>query len=329
MNAKTICILLASTLCSGIAAAAETPGKSPYPAKPVRVIIGTSASGGTDFTARIFGQKLSDLWGQSVVMDNRPGATGMIGMGMVAHANPDGYTLSIMNVGHLIMTAITEKPPFDPGRDLLPVSIIATTPVMLVVHPSVPARTIQEFIALAKRQPGKMSYASGGIAGVQHMSTELLMQEAKIKLLHVPYKGTGPGLIELIAGQVQLTLTSVPSLMPHVNAGRLRPLAVTGERRVSAAPNVPTFKESGLPGVFVVIWYGLLAPARTPSAIVDRIARSVAEVAAMPDVKERMTRSGAEPVGSKPSEFGPYFRSERTRWVKIAKQANIKPASSR
>lgn len=328
MSGKITGILIASILCSASAAAAQ-PGTSTYPTKPVRVIVGTSASGGTDFAARIFGQKLAELWGQSVVLDNRPGATGMIGMGLVAHANPDGYTLSVMNVGHLIMTAITEKPPFDLGRDLLPVSIIATTPVMLVVHPSVSASTIQEFIALARKQPGKMSYASGGIAGVQHMSTELLMQEAKIKLLHVPYKGTGPGLIDLIAGQVQLTLTSVPSLMPHVNAGRLRALAVTGEQRVSAAANVPTFKESGLPGVFVVIWYGLLAPSHTPPAIVDRIASSVAQVAAMPDVKERMTRSGAEPVGSKPSEFGPYFRSERVRWVKIAKQANISAESSR
>jgi len=333
MNARMMsCILLASMLCNGIAAAAETSGKNPgndaYPTKPVRVIISTSASGGTDFAARVYGQKLTEMWGQSVVMDNRPGATGMIGMDVVARGNPDGYTLLVMNVGHLITAAISEKLPFDVGRDLLPLSIIATTPVILVVHPSVPARSIKDFIALSKAQPGKLSYASGGTAGVQHMSTELFKQEAKIDLLHVPYKGTGPGLVDLLGGQVQLTLTSVPSVVPHINAGKLRALAVTGERRVPATPDVPTFKESGLPGVFVVIWYGLMAPSRTPPAIVDRIARSVAEAAAMPDVREKMVRGGAEAVGNKPSEFGPYFRSERTRWVKIAKQANIRLESS-
>ena len=323
---RIACLLAAFAAGTGIAVAAETPGKgqAAFPTKPVRVIISTSPAGGTDFSARIFGDKLSQIWGQSVVMDNRPGATGMIGMGVVAQANPDGYTLLVMNVGHLITAALTSKLPFDVGRDLLPVSVIATTPVMLVVNPSVPARTIQEFIALAKKQPGKMSYASGGIGGVQHMSTELLKQEAKIDLLHVPYKGTGPGLIDLIGGQVQLTLTSVPSLVPHIKSGKLRALAVTGDKRVSATPDVPTFKESGLPGVSVVIWYGLLAPTGTPPAIVNRIAGSVAEAAAAPDVREKMVRSGAEPVGSKPAEFGPYFRSERARWVKLAKQANIR-----
>jgi tripartite-type tricarboxylate transporter receptor subunit TctC len=321
---KIISTVLACLAGSGIAAAAETKAPPAYPTKPVRVIISTSASGGTDFAARIYGEKLTQMWGQSVVMDNRPGATGMIGMGVVAQANPDGYTLLVMNVGHLITAALTTKLPFDIGRDLLPVSVIATTPVILVVHPAVPARTIQELVELARKQPGRMSYASGGTGGVQHMSTELLKQEAKIDLLHVPYKGTGPGLIDLLGGQVQLTLTSVPSVMPHVNAGKLRALAVTGEKRLSAAPSVPTFRESGLPGVSVVIWYGLLAPTGTPPAIVDRIARSVAEVAASADVKEKMVRSGADAVGNKPSEFGPYFRSERARWVKLARQANIR-----
>jgi tripartite-type tricarboxylate transporter receptor subunit TctC len=313
-------ILIVSLAVPSAAAAADVA----YPTKPVRVIISTSPSGGTDFAARIYGEKLTQMWGQSVVMDNRPGATGMIGMGVVAQANPDGYTLLVMNVGHLITAALTTKLSFDVGRDLLPVSVIATTPVILVVHPAVPARTIQELVELARKQPGKMSYASGGTGGVQHMSTELLKQEAKIDLLHVPYKGTGPGLIDLLGGQVQLTLTSVPSVMPHVNSGKLRALAVTGEKRLSAAPTVPTFRESGLPGVSVVIWYGLLAPTGTPPAIVDRIARSLAEVAASPDVKEKMVRSGADAVGNKPSEFGPYFRSERARWVKLAKQANIR-----
>jgi len=331
-----IATLFLAVFC--LPAAAETPFKSSakenstknaYPAKPVRVIICTSASGGTDFAARIFGQKLSELWGQSVVMDNRPGATGMIGMDAMAHATPDGYTLLVMNVGHLITAALSDNLNFDVGKDLLPLSLIARTPILLVVHPSVKAHTIQEFIALAKAQPGKLAYASGGTGGIQHLSTELFKREAGIDLLHVPYKGSGPGIIDLLGGQVQLTMTSVPSLLPHVNSGKLRALAVTGAGRLSAAPGVPTFREAGLPGVSAEIWYGLLAPSRTPRDIVDRVAKSVAEAAKMRDVKDRMVRSGAESVGNAPAEFGAYFKSERDKWVKVARQANIKLETSR
>lgn len=295
-----------------------------YPTKPVRVIISTSPSGGTDYAARMFGQKLSEMWGQSVVLDNRPGATGMIGLDVVAHANPDGYTLLVMNVGHLITAALSEKLNFDVMKDFTPVSIVATTPVLLVVHPSVNARTIQELIALAKSQPGKLLYASGGPGGVQHVATELLKQEAKIDLVHVPYKGTGPSLIDLLSGEVHLTLTSVPSVVGHVNSGKLRALALTGNSRLVALPNVPTFREAALPGVAVEIWYGLLAPSRTPAWIVDRIAGSVARVAGMSDMKEKMSRGGADPVGNTPAQFAAYFKAEREKWLKVARHANIK-----
>jgi tripartite-type tricarboxylate transporter receptor subunit TctC len=197
------------------------------------------------------------------------------------------------------------------------------------VHPAVNARTIQELVALAKAQPGKLNYASGGAGGVQHLSTELFKQEAKIELVHVPYRGTGPSLIDLLAGQVQLTLTSVPSVLPHVQSGKLRALAITGNSRLPAVPSVPTFNESGLPGVSVEIWYGLLAPSRTPAAIVDRISKSVAEVAHMSDFKEKMSRSGAEPVGNTPAQFAAYFKSEREKWVKVAREANVKIDTTR
>lgn len=308
---------------------ADGAAKTAYPTKPVRVIVSTSPSGGTDYTARMFGQKLSELWGQSVVMDNRPGATGQIGLDLVAHATPDGHTLLVMNVGHLITAALSEKLSFNVSSDFTPVSVLAMTPVILVVHPSVNARTIQEFIALAKARAGKLIYASGGNGGVQHLSTELLKQEAGIDLLHVPYKGTGPGVIDLLAGQVQLTMTSAPSVLPHVNSGKLRALAVTGNARLPAAPSVPIFKEVGLPGVSMVIWYGLLAPSRTPRDIVDRIAKSVAAVASMSDVKEKMSRGGADPVGSAPAHFGAYYQSEREKWVKVARQAGITLTQSR
>lgn len=310
-------------------AVSERSSGDVYPSKPVRIIISTSPSGGTDYAARMFGQKLSEIWGHSVVLDNRPGATGMIGLDVVAHANPDGYTLLVMNVGQLITAALSEKLNFDVMKDLTPISIIATTPVILVVHPSVNARTIQELIALAKAQPGKLLYASGGAGGVQHVATELLKQEAKIDFVHVPYKGTGPGLIDLLSGQVQLTLTSVPSVVPHINSGKLRALALSGNTRVAAVPSVPTFKESGLPDVAVEIWYGLLAPSRTPAWIVDRIARSVAEVANMSDLKEKMSRGGADPVGNTPAQFAAYYKSEREKWVRVTRSANIKLDSAR
>lgn len=300
-----------------------------YPTKPVRIIISTSPSGGTDYAARMFGQKLSEVWGHSVVLDNRPGATGMIGLDVVAHANPDGYTLLVMNVGHLITAALSEKLNFDVMKDFTPVSVIATTPVILVVHPSVNARTVQELVTLAKSQPGKLLYASGGAGGVQHVATELFKQEANIDLVHVPYKGTGPSLIDMLSGQVHLTLTSVPSVVPHISSGKLRALAVTGNARVGALASVPTFRESGLPGVAVEIWYGLLAPSRTPAWIIDRIARSVAEVANMSDMKEKMSRGGTDAVGNSPAQFAPYFRSEREKWVKVTRQANIRLDSAR
>jgi tripartite-type tricarboxylate transporter receptor subunit TctC len=293
-----------------------------YPTKPVRVIVSTSASGGTDFVARLMGQKLTEALGQSVVIDNRPGATGLIGMEIVARSAPDGHTLLVINVGHL-MAALLRDASFDITKDLMPISLLASTPVMLVMHPSVPARTLAEFLALAKSQPRKINYASGGLGGVQHLATELLKREAGIDLLHVPYKGTGPGLVDLLAGQVQVTLTSVPSVIPYVKAGRLRAVAVTGQTRLPGAPDIPTFSESGLPGVDVVIWYGLLAPLNTPRPVIDKLTRSINQIVKSSDMRERMLRDGADPVGSSPVEYARYFKSEREKWLKVLRQIGL------
>jgi tripartite-type tricarboxylate transporter receptor subunit TctC len=293
-----------------------------YPTKPIRVIVSTSASGGTDFVARIMGQKLTEALGPSVVIDNRPGATGLIGIEIAGRAVPDGYTLLIINVGHL-MAGLLRDANFELTKDLLPTSLLASTPVMLVMHPSVPARTLADFLALAKSQPAKINYASGGIGGVQHLATELLKREAGIDLLHVPYKGTGPGLVDLLAGQVQITLTSVPSVLPYVKAGRLRAVAVTGKARLSSAPDIPTFAESGLPGVDVVIWYGMLAPLNTPRPIIDKLARTIDQIAKSPEVREKMVRDGADPVGSSPAEFTKYVKSEREKWLKVLRAIGL------
>jgi tripartite-type tricarboxylate transporter receptor subunit TctC len=293
-----------------------------YPTKSIRVIVPTSASGGTDFVARIMGQNLAEALGQSVVIDNRPGATGLIGMETVARAAPDGYTFLIMNIGHLV-AALLRDGSADITKDLLPTSNLASTPVMLVVHPSLPAKSLAEFLALAKSQPGKINYASGGIAGVQHLSTELLKREAGVDLVHVPYKGTGPGLVDLLAGQVQVTLTSVPSVLPYVNAGRLRAFAVTGQARLAGAPDVPTFAESGLPGVNMVIWYALFAPLETPRTVIDKVVTTISRIAKSPDVRERMMRDGADPIGNTPAEFSKYFRSEREKWLKVTRESGL------
>ena len=268
------------------------------------------------------GQKLTEALGPSVVIDNRPGATGLIGMEIVGHAVPDGYTLLIINVGHQ-MAGLLRDASFDLTKDLLPTSLLASTPVMLVMHPSVPAKNLAEFMALAKAQPGKINYASGGTGGVQHLATELLKREAGIELLHVPYKGTGPGLVDLLAGQVQVTLTSVPSVLPYAKAGRLRAVAVSGQARLASAPDVPTFAESGLPGVDVVIWYGMLAPLNTPRTVIDKLARAIGLIAKSPEVREKMVRDGADPIGSSSVEFTTYVKSEREKWLKVLREIGL------
>jgi len=310
-------LLAAAAIASSAFADAQT-----YPAKPVRVIVSTSASGGTDAVARIFAQKLTDALGQTFVIDNRGGATGMIGMDIVANAAPDGYTLLVMNVGHL-MSALTRDASYDMNRVYAPVTELGSTPSILAVNPSVPARTLADFVKLAKAQPGKILYASGGQGGVQHFSTVLFEREANIKLMHVPYKGTGPGIIDLLGGQVQMTLTSMPPIVPHVRAGKLRGLAVTSRTRSSSLPDVPTFAESGLPGVDVQIWYGMFAPPKTPRAIVDRLAGAAAAVAKMPDIREKLTSQGAVPYGSTPAQLAAYAKSERDKWVKVGRDAGL------
>jgi tripartite-type tricarboxylate transporter receptor subunit TctC len=293
-----------------------------YPTKPVRVIVSTSASGGTDAVARIFAQKFTDALGQTFVIDNRGGATGMIGMDIVANAVPDGYTLLVMNVGHL-MSALTRDASYDMNRVYAPVTELGSTPSILAVHPGVPAKTLADFVKLAKSQPGKILYASGGQGGVQHFSTVLFEREANIKLMHVPYKGSGPGIIDLLGGQVQMTLTSMPPIVPHVKAGKLRGLAVTSKARSSSLPDVPTFAESGLPGVDVQIWYGMFAPPKTPRAVVDKLASTAATIAKMPDIQEKLASQGAVAYGSTPAQLAAYAKSERDKWVKVGRDAGL------
>ncbi|MBM3344109.1 MAG: tripartite tricarboxylate transporter substrate binding protein [Betaproteobacteria bacterium] len=294
-----------------------------YPNKPIRFLVGVAPGGGTDFMARLVGQKLSDAWGQPVVVDNRIGATGLIAMEMLAKAAPDGYTLIVFNVGHMMSAHLARKVSFNPVKDFAPVSLMANGTSMLGVHPSIPARTVREFVAHAKTRPGKLNYASGGVGGIQHLATELLKREAGINLVHVPYRGSGPGTLALVSGQVDVFLTNILALLPLARSGKVTGLAVTGAKRVPAAPDVPTFAEAGFPSVDVSLWQGMFAPAGTPPAVLDKLSRTIAKAVNTPEVTQLLEKQGAEPAGSTPAEFGRFVQQERERWLQVVRDAKI------
>lgn len=294
-----------------------------YPNKPIRFLVGVAPGGGTDFMARLVAQRVNDALGQPVVVDNRIGATGLIAMEMLAKAAPDGYTLIVFNVGHMMSAHLARKVAFNPVKDFAPVSLMANGTSMLGVHPSIPVRTVRELVAHAKARPGKLNYASGGVGGIQHLSTELLKREAGIDLVHVPYKGSGPGTLALISGQVEVFLTNMLALLPLTKNGKVTGLAVTGNKRVAAAPDVPTFAEAGYPSVDVSLWQGMFAPAGTPAAVIDKLSRTIATVVTTPDVTQLLEKQGAQPAGSTPAEFGRFVQHERERWLKVVRDAKI------
>ena len=294
-----------------------------YPAKPIRFLVGVAPGGGTDFMARLVAQKINEAWGQPVVVDNRIGATGLIAMEMLAKAVPDGYTVIVFNIGHMMSAHLARKVSFDPVNDFAPVSLMANGTSMLGVHPSVPVRSVRELVAQAKAQPGKLSYASGGVGGIQHLSTELLRREAGINIVHVPYKGSGPGTLALLTGEVQVFLTNVLALLPHTRSGKVSGLAVTGDKRMKAAADIPTFAEAGYPTVDVNLWQGMFAPTGTPSAVIEKLSRGIAAQLRTAEVTRLLDAQGAEPVGSTPAEFGRFVQKERSRWLEIVRYANI------
>src|SRR5215213_8044117 len=294
-----------------------------YPTKPIRMIIGFAPGGGTDIVGRILAQKLAEALGQPVLPDNRGGAAGQIATDAVAKAPADGYTVLMGHIAALsILPSLVPKLPYDPEKDFAPVSLVAIGPNLLVVHPSLPVRTVKDLIALAKAKPGQLQFASPGAGSVQHLAGELFKLNAKVDMLHVPYKGSGPSLIDLIAGHVHLDFDSVPPVLPHVKTGRLRAIAVTSEKRYFLLPEIPTVSESGLPGFDMSTWWGLLMPAEGNSRqVVPRLHAETVKILRLPDVKERMAAVGAETVGNSPEEFAAFIRSERAKYAKIV---NIK-----
>ena len=295
-----------------------------YPSKPIRFIIPYAPGGTTDIIARLLGQKLGEDLGQQVVVDIRAGAGSMIGTELAAKSPPDGYTMLLSNIGLAFNETLYPKRTYDALRDLAPVSLVGVTPNAFVVHPSVPAKTMKDFLAFAKARSGQLSYASGGIGSSSHLSMELLQSLTGIKFNHVPYKGAGPALIDVAAGNVPFQLNSMPAVMGHVHSGRLRALAVSSAKRSQAVPDLPTIAESGVPGYDYVTWYGLLVPAQTPAAIVSRLNASTQKALGNKDVREKLGAQGVEVEGSTPDAFGKIVKNDVEKWRKIIKQANIK-----
>jgi tripartite-type tricarboxylate transporter receptor subunit TctC len=295
-----------------------------YPDRPVRLIVPYSTGGGTDIVARVVAQKLTELWGRAVVVDNRPGAGDTLGTALAVQAPADGYTLVMSSISLAFDPAIYEHLPYDPVRDLAPVALVASQPNMLVVNPALGVTSIAQLIALAKARPGAINYASGGVGSGPHLATELFDQMAGIKLTHVPYKGTGPALTDLLGGQVELMICVTASSAPLVKAGKLRALAVTGARRSSLEPDLPTIAEAGVPGYEFNTWYGIEAPAGTPRPIIDRINADVVRAMQSPDVRTRLVAQGLEPLGSTPEEFRALIASEVAKWTQVARTIGIR-----
>ena len=295
-----------------------------YPDRPVRMIVPFAPGGGTDIVSRLVAQRLADSIKQSVVVDNRAGGAGNIGAELVARANPDGYTLLVGSATILAVNPVIFKVAYNPSRDFAPITLLGSQPHLMVVHPSLPANSVREFVNLAKEKSLKLNYGSSGTGGPAHLGGELFKIVAGIDMLHIPYKGTGPAVIDLVGGQLQVGLLSLASSMPHVKSGRLKALAVTSPKRAIVAPELPTIAESGYPGFEVRSWYGLLAPVGTPKAIIDKLSSQIAAVLRQPEVIAKLASDGAEPGGDTPAEFAAYIKSEAERWGKVVKTAGIR-----
>jgi tripartite-type tricarboxylate transporter receptor subunit TctC len=325
-NARRILnAVLASSFALAACAAAGAVLAQAYPTRNVRLIVPAPPGSAPDILSRLIGQKLGDAWGQSVVVDNIVGAGGNIGTERVAKAAPDGYTLLFNTIGPIsVNISMYDKLPFDPVKDFAPVTLVAKVPNILVVHPSVPVKSVQELIAYARKNPGKLRYGSPGSGTSNHLSAELLNTTMGISMLHVPYKSSAQMTTDAMGGQVELIFHNAPVLLPHVKSGALRGLAVTSAKRNAAAPELPTMAEAGVPGYEVTAWFGVMAPAGTPQPVIAKVHGDVVKALAMADVKERMLTQAAEPVGGTPQEYAAFIASEIAKWSKVVKASGAK-----
>ena len=308
-----------------LCAASSALAQGAYPSKPVRLIVPFPPGGAVDYYARAVQNRLAETLGQPILIENRSGASGMVGADLVAKSPPDGYTVLVGNIASLAMNVgLYSKMPYDPVKDLTPIMRTVAVDYAMVVHPSVPARTVAEFVAYAKANPGKMSYGSAGSGSAPHLSTELFKQRAGIDIVHIPFKGGGPMVTDLLGGQIQMVIADQANLMPHVKAGRLRALAVGTLVRSAVYPEIPTIAESGYPGFEARAWQGIAGPAGMPPDVVKQLQAAIAKVMAMPDVRTRLVEGGLDPIVSSPEEFGEFIRAEIAKWSKVAKDVGAR-----
>ncbi|HZM48464.1 MAG TPA: tripartite tricarboxylate transporter substrate binding protein [Burkholderiales bacterium] len=314
-------ITIAAAMAALLASIADA---QTYPQKTIRVVVGFAPGGGTDIVARIIGAKLSETWGQPVVVDNRAGATGTIGADIVAKSPPDGYTLIMGHVNsHGIAPNLFKKLPYDAQRDFAMVAYVGYVPNVLVVHPSIPARNVKELIAIAKARPGQMSYASSGVGSTQHLAGEMLKLLAGIDILHVPYKGSGPAVVDLIAGHVVMNFDTMPPVLPHIRSGRMRALAVTTPKRAGPLPDVPTMVESGLKGFEMTNWYGVMAPAKTPREVVAKLNGEINKIMGLPEQKAKLEEVGTQLDPISTEQFTKFLASEIAKYAKLVKASGV------
>ena len=316
--------LLSIWLAAATALAAWTAIAAEYPARPVRLVVAFAPGGSVDVVARLLAQKLGERWKQQVVVDNRPGAGGNVSAEIVARSQPDGHTLYMTSAALVVNPSLYGAVPYDPVRDFEPISLVATVQSVLVAHPALPVRTVKDLVALARSKPRQINYVSTGSGTSGHLMMELFRSMAGIEIVHVPYKTIGQAYADLISGQVPLFFPTAPGALPHIQAGRIRPLGVAGAVRSPALPGVPTIAEAGVPGYEAGTWYPLLAPARTPRAVVETVHRDLVQVLGLPDVRERLTGAGIEIVGGTPGQLAAHIRDEIPKWARVIKQSGAR-----
>ena len=322
MLIRRLCVAVVITSGS-LATAAHAQN---YPTKAIRLIVPFPPGGSTDLMGRVLGAKFGEAFGQQVIVENRPGASGMIGNELVARATPDGYLLTLGTIGAMsVNVSLFKSVPYDATRDFAPITLTGNVENLLVVHPSVPVRNVKELMALAASKPGLLIFASSGTGNAPHLAGELFNQLANVKMVHLPYKGGGPAMIDVMAGQVSLSFASMPSSLPFAKSGKLRAIAVGGAKRSSAAPEIPTVAESGLPGFEVTDWQGLLAPAKTPAAVIERLNRETIRILNERDVNQRLAAAGLQVATNTPAQFADFIRAEIDKWGKVIRAAGIKP----
>lgn len=314
---------LAGLLAAEAMLVGAQPAQQPYPNRPIKILVGVPPGGSTDAVTRLFADWLRESLGQPTVVENRPGANTAVAAEAVARAAPDGYTIMLATNAHITIPLLT-KLTYDPIKDFIPVGTVGVSPYAILIHPSIPAKTLQEFIAYAKARPGQLNFGSSGNGGGSHINGEVFNRLAGVQIQHIPYKGAGPALTDAIAGQVQVSYNTPLAVAAHVNAGKLRPLAVTGQKRTPLLPQVPTFAEAGLPAFQEKAWYGVFVPAGTPKPIVDKLAAEITRMLSSPSIKEKLEKQGTEPLLSTPEQFTAMMRAETAELSKLIKVANIK-----